>query len=367
MVKWFVILVALLVSIGGFSQNLSGIWKGFFTTGFGDSKQYYKYEAQILLEGASNALSGISYSYLNPEFYGKSQLDGYYNTATKKIDLRESKLISFSNTNSSNVCLMHCTLSYFKVGNDEVLEGTFSSSNSVTGADCGQGYIHLERSAKSDFYTEPFLAKTKKKAIEKSSDTNKPEKKALVAKNNKMIDKKTVRAFSRIKVQLPVDSNHEEKKVQMDAFISSSIEHNASDVDIANPVIKTFASIPEYFQKRKNKLVKTIVTHTPEVDISFYDNGEVDDDSITVYHNLMPIIQHGRLSRQSIDYGFDASDNNRLQSFIIVADNLGKIPPNSALMVVYTNHERYEIFIESDLKNNGEVRIMYEPVKKSDK
>lgn len=344
------------------AQNLNGIWKGYFTTGFGESKQYYKYEIQIVTDASVNRLSGISYSYLNAGFYGKSQLDGYYNAATKKLDAKEVKLISFSNANSSNVCLMHANLSYLKIGNDEVLEGTFASNNSVTGVDCGQGYVHLERSSKSDFYTEPFLAKAKKS--NSASKLKKKDSAQTIARNNRSNTNKIITTPTNTKIALVPTKDIVGKTDIGDTLpnVSTSIEHSNSNVDIDNPVIKTFASIPSYFQNRKNKLVKTIVTHTPEVDISFYDNGEVDDDSITVYHNLNPIIEHGRLSRQSINYGFDASDNNRLQSFIIVADNLGKIPPNSALMVVYTNHERYEIFIESDLKNNGEVRIVYEPV-----
>ncbi len=368
MLRWFPILILLFAPFSGSTQNLTGIWKGYFTTGFGDGKQYYKYEVQIKVNATANNLSGISYSYLNADFYGKSQLEGYYDATNKKLDLKEAKLISFSNTNSSNVCLMHTRLSYLKTGNDEILEGTFASNNSVTGADCGQGYVHLERSTKSDFYIEPFLAKGKSKTTNKLKKKEPTQTIVKTKKSNSdKIAQKTKLPNTDVASISPKDIAAPSDVADTLPIISSSVEHNNSNVDIANPVIETFASIPEYFQKRKNKLVKTIITHTPEVDISFYDNGEIDDDSITVYHNLNPIVEHGRLSRQPINYGFDASDNNRLQSFIIVADNLGKIPPNSALMVVYTNRQRYEIFIESDLKNNGEVRIVYEPIKKNGK
>ncbi|MFT4203519.1 MAG: hypothetical protein QM610_06345 [Chitinophagaceae bacterium] len=363
MFKWLTIISTLVfVPVLGCAQHLlNGIWKGYFITGFGDSKQYYKYEMQIVLDDAANRISGISYSYLSTDFYGKTQLDGSYNAASKKLDVREAKLVSFSNTNSSNVCLMHSTLTFLKIGNDDILEGTFTSVNSVTNAPCGQGYIHLERSTNSDFHTEPFLAKTKR-------TPNRPQKydTLLAAKTYKPDKEKALlKARRSVAEAASIDKTvvKQDSAVDADLKQSSPITYNNPNTD-ANPPIKSFASIPEYFQKRRNKLVKTIVTHTPEVDISFYDNGEVDDDSITVYHNLNPVVVHGRLSRQSIDYGFDASDDNRLQSFIIVADNLGKIPPNSALMVVYTNHQRYEVFIESDLKTNGEVRIVYEPTKK---
>lgn len=376
MFRWLAIFIMGWLPIIGFAQNLDGIWKGYFTTGFGSNKQYYKYETQIVGNGTSGSMKGISYSYLSADFYGKSQVEGSFDHLNKKLELREAKLISFSNNNSSNVCLMHSTLSYYKNGENEILEGVFTSSNSVTGTDCGQGYVYLERSNKSDFHKEPFLAKKTTKS--KIKPRQQPKTIILASISPKKI------AYTNNKIQStllndsvfntkPADIASNEKKINTpqplkesidsSLVISSTIEHTNTDIETANPIITTFASIPDYFQKRKNKLVKTIITHTPEVDISFYDNGEIDDDSITVYHNLNPIIERGRLSRQPISYGFDASDNNRLQSFIIVADNLGKIPPNSALMVIYTNHQRYEVFIESDLKNNGEVRIVYEPVK----
>lgn len=368
MFKWLLILITAFSPCLGFAQNLDGIWKGFFTTGFGDNKQYYKYEVQIVTN--NNDLNGIAYSYLNTDFYGKSQLDGYYSTSTKKLYANEVKLISFSNTNSANVCLMHNVLTYLKIGEKETLEGTFTSANSATGAACGQGYVSLERATQSDFHKEAFLVKSNIKPslkVKKETKTAKV-KQHILAKNIPKPRKSTV-VQNDARTKLLADSVAKPQATEDNAetFVSTAVEHNNSNADVANPVIQSFASIPENFQHRKNKLVKTIITHTPEVDISFYDNGEVDDDSITVYHNLNPVVAHGRLSRQPIEYGFDASENNRLQSFIIVADNLGKIPPNSALMVVYTNNERYEVFIESDLKNNGEVRIVYEPIKKAKK
>ena len=342
------------------AQNLSGIWKGYFSTGFGDGKKYYKYEIQFLTKGEN--VSGVSYSYLNEDFYGKSHINGFYNPSAHKIQIKETKLISFTSANSSNVCLMHSTLNYFKRRHNEVLEGVFTSTNNVTGEACSEGYVYLERRKKSDFYTEPFLAHQKLLAREKKKISIPKNKQHLLAKST--TKPKKLSSSDNHDVRIINDSifNIRENLSDTENVVTTPVSITNSDTgDIANPVISSFANIPIIFQNRKNKLVKTIITHTPEIDISFYDNGEVDDDTITVYHNLKPIIDNGRLSRQAIQYGFDASESNRLQSFIIVADNLGKIPPNSALMVIYTNHQRYEVFIESDLGNNGEVRIIYEP------
>jgi hypothetical protein len=40
------------------------------------------------------------------------------------------------------------------------------------------------------------------------------------------------------------------------------------------------------------------------------------------------------------------------------ADNLGSIPPNTALMVVTDGNKRYEVRITSDLQKSGTIRFI---------
>lgn len=46
--------------------------------------------------------------------------------------------------------------------------------------------------------------------------------------------------------------------------------------------------------------------------------------------------------------------NNELLMF---AENLGNIPPNTALMVITDGSKRYEVRLAADLKNNASVRF----------
>jgi hypothetical protein len=39
------------------------------------------------------------------------------------------------------------------------------------------------------------------------------------------------------------------------------------------------------------------------------------------------------------------------------AENLGRIPPNTALMIIHDGIQRHEIFLTSTLNSNGTVRI----------
>ena len=43
------------------------------------------------------------------------------------------------------------------------------------------------------------------------------------------------------------------------------------------------------------------------------------------------------------------------------AENLGSIPPNTAVMIVTDGGKRYEVLIASDLKKSGVIRFVHNP------
>jgi hypothetical protein len=47
----------------------------------------------------------------------------------------------------------------------------------------------------------------------------------------------------------------------------------------------------------------------------------------------------------------------------MVGDNLGSIPPNTALMIVNANDKRYQLYLTSDDKKNAMVRFIYQEPK----
>jgi len=47
----------------------------------------------------------------------------------------------------------------------------------------------------------------------------------------------------------------------------------------------------------------------------------------------------------------------KTNELILYADNLGDIPPNTALMIITDGVNRYEVRLSADLKNNASVRF----------
>jgi zinc protease len=107
---------------------------------------------------------------------------------------------------------------------------------------------------------------------------------------------------------------------------------------------------------RKNVVVKTIETKSTDIKIELYDNGEIDGDEVTVYFNGNVVSSKAKLTDKAITINLKGI-KNATNELVMYAENLGIIPPNTALMKVYCDGQTYELRIESDEKKNGAIRF----------
>ena len=124
-------------------------------------------------------------------------------------------------------------------------------------------------------------------------------------------------------------------------------------------LVKKNIPIPDVIRDRDNPLVKKILTNSMDITIQLYDNGEIDGDTITVYDNNQVIAYHKGLTKKAITLNIKASSDDPVHEIVMVANNLGAIPPNTALMIVTTGDKRYELFISSDETKNAKIIILY--------
>ena len=131
-----------------------------------------------------------------------------------------------------------------------------------------------------------------------------------------------------------------------------------NDTPISQPEIKSYGkvSVPSKgFENRRKDIVKTINIEQPTFRLDFYDNGEIDGDSITVFYNGKVVLSHQKLTDKPISLTLALDKNAKENMVTMYADNLGTIPPNTALMIVTDGNKRYEVRIESDLAKSGSV------------
>ncbi len=118
--------------------------------------------------------------------------------------------------------------------------------------------------------------------------------------------------------------------------------------------------LPPQLTNRKNELVKEIKVDTGTIRLDFYDNGQIDGDTISVFVNNMPVVSRQRLTAKPITVNVKIDMKRTEQEVIMVGENLGSIPPNTALMMVTVGAKRYQLYLTSDEKKNAMVRFIYE-------
>lgn len=393
-------LIFIFACLVSYSQDLTGIWRGYFTT---ESSDQYKFELQIQQKG--NYISGVSYSYLSTVFYGKATLTGSFNKSAQSALIQEIKTVEVKMSGGSNACIMKCVFQFNTSGKEQFLEGVFSSKfekngyGAAKGGDCGGGKVFLRKVTTSDFYIEPFLRNkmakdssvTKNKPVitQKPATTNKtvvkknppvvtkePAAKNTIAKSitkksvittpkNKVVTTKpslNTKVSATKKPATKPNSNNNLTKINTPL---KEIEDSNKKIEVvpAENLKKEVISIPDVLKTRENALVKTLIVTSTDITIRVYDNGVVDGDTISVYMDKKLVLHNRGLSESPIIYKFKMDENNDEHELVMVAENLGRIPPNTSLMIVEAGDQQFSVHITSTEQKNAVIRFKYQKPK----
>ena len=115
--------------------------------------------------------------------------------------------------------------------------------------------------------------------------------------------------------------------------------------------------VESQFKERENVVVQEIEVNSDSLKIDFYDNGEVDGDSISVFFNQQLMAFSQRLSTRSLHFDITLDASKQFNELSMFADNLGSIPPNTALMIVSDGVKEHQIRLSSSLDKNATIRI----------
>lgn len=342
------------------SVNLTGIWRGYFLQkdfnpligNFIEEK--YNYEIQINLL-KNNAVEGVTYSYRTTAFYGKAAMHGLFTKKTGSVIIKELKMLELKIADMSDPCLMTCFLDYSKTNGKEILSGDFNSVNLKTKKNCGDGTVYLEKVKESNFEKEPFLLKKKPNnnlPQKNNSSANTPNTRPLTAYSE--INKSTKSKFKPGAEDALITNNSEEKE------IPEPKKAEEPKFDNFNKNLVTTSPLPKVLTERTNVLVKKFPVSEGEILIELYDNGEIDNDTISIYHNGEPVVLNQRLSNTPLKVSIKVDPQHPNHELILVAENLGRIPPNSSLMTVTAGKKTYEVSLTSDLEKSAKIIFEYD-------
>ncbi len=75
----------------------------------------------------------------------------------------------------------------------------------------------------------------------------------------------------------------------------------------------------------------------------------------------MPVITNSTLSQKPICFPVSFQEGTETNRVLIKAENLGKIPPNTGLVVFELGKKRYELPVSADLKQNALIVFIFNP------
>jgi hypothetical protein len=111
------------------------------------------------------------------------------------------------------------------------------------------------------------------------------------------------------------------------------------------------------------KEVPEIIVDTGILRLDFYDNALVDGDSITVLVNKVVVLTHQRLTTKPITTFISIDLTHTFQEIEMVAENLGSIPPNTAMLIITAGSKKYQLFLSSTESKSAMVRFVYDKKK----
>ena len=131
-------------------------------------------------------------------------------------------------------------------------------------------------------------------------------------------------------------------------------EQKAPTTIVAATALKT--TLPA--AQRRTNIIQTIDVSADSLTLYFYDNGVVDGDTVSVAINGQNIISNLKLTGVAAKKTIAAANFNSAElSLILIAENLGSIPPNTGLVVIQDGDTKHQVTFSADLQTNAAIVI----------
>lgn len=306
------------------AQQITGHWQGRI------GKR--KVELKVIQKGDS--LLGTSYYYDSPRNYQRYSIKGYFDGQTNAAVWWDDQLLEETVSRPGGKTAMRS-------------EADFNCP--------GGGKMFLEGEAKPKQSTETVkvdLTKTDRSLFEDEWDFI-IDNYTVGANHPDLIDSVALIAYQPVQPE-PARAQPAvlpEKKTGM-VVIPPMPEPKATPEEKQN--------ITQKFQSRKKTFKMEIPVTADFIELRFYDNAQVDGDSISLFLDDRMIFTHIRLTEQAYVVKLAAKDLQAVSELTMVAENLGSIPPNTSFMVALVGNQRYEAQLASTENSSAMIRLRKE-------
>ncbi len=301
--KRSVTLVCFLVTFSSYGQSVFGYWYG--NANLKSANTSNNYLVELVLQPDKGTVKGIL-NYFFKETYRSMAVKGTYDPSTRQLILKDLSLPFHGSNDIFQVDCKMTMLAKLRVSQaGSVISGSFYSTPDYQYT-CGEIAFNLVM----------------------NSD---------ISKVDSVL--KAIREFK------------EQYQVWKPTIADTQV------AVITKPVKKILTETETEFVKRENIVQKVLEVESDTLHLLFYDNGEIDGDIISVFYNQELILNYQKLTHKAIRMDIILDPSKEENEISIFAENLGLIPPNTALMIVRDGKNEYNVNMSSNLQNNAVVKI----------
>jgi hypothetical protein len=321
MLRTILVFFFLIPGMFAVSQSLSGSWFGkadVVTEGV-----YNNYLTELVLKQKGNEVEGV-FGYYFMDTYQSFFVRGTYDKETRAVNIKNLPMLFYRSRSTVNgaECLMNFT-------------GQFRVSQ-------------VKATMNGSFYTiDKYKYTCPEMRVNFTMDVKSKNLDSMI--NGSIVGKKF---WMPQREDVVVKSSGTKVAVSPATGIAAPKIITDSAVDVY-----TDRNLVAQFTRRKIIYIKDLEIQSDSLRVSLYDNGEIDGDTVTVFLNGKPVLTHQELTARALNIYLTLDNSKDVNEVSLFAENLGKIPPNTALMVVTDGVTRFEVFLSSSYTQNATVRI----------
>jgi hypothetical protein len=342
-------IVFILISIQLQAQPITGIWKG----KMGNSKV----ELKLIRKGDS--LIGTSYYYDSKSSYCRYSVKGYFDDRNNDVIWYDDVLIEEHHSNHSGPLL---AVADFNCPGEGVMKLDGKSSEKEDNKK-DQKELHLVKGSVAPVFPDEwdFLIENYAYGVSHPEIVDSIEQ--IAFSPGETIPFRDESGSSSISNTKPISGDPE-------PIVEPSAQTKRSNTGIEKPapsnqLVSAPVLLPPAMQTNevrftsRTKILQNVIpVKGDSIELRFYDNAEIDGDSIAVFLNGRLLKEHILLAEEAYIMKIAVSDLQSDNELVMVAENLGSIPPNTSLMIAIVEDKRYEAHLQSTEGSSALVRLV---------
>ncbi len=327
------------------AQNLTGTWEGELST-----DQFLR--LNIIQTG--NKICGYTEDHVleDKKSFCKAFFEGSFNKQTKILTIDGRYFLK----NSGSHVLMHLQLDYKMKDGIEILEQLPTIPET-------DPFVNLIDTVFSKIFS--LFNKKKDNPFQEADSSGYVHIKKVLAEPYELIDlMKDCIARDKRKTDTTFKINP--PPVKKDSFppvviIPEKPKDSLPSIVIKPPVKKDSIAVPKTITQRKNTEQSHIEINVKTINLKVYDNAIMDGDTVSILYNGKMLLTHQLLTEKGIELNIQLDETKTRHEITLFAENLGSIPPNTALIVITAGTKRYELFASASLEENAVLVFDYKP------